>query len=43
MGEEGQVINCHNVDAWNQHLQNDKNKLVRRLNFNNHIKDLMHS
>jgi len=29
MGEEGQVISCHTVDAWNQHIQKDKNKLVR--------------
>ncbi|KVI02877.1 hypothetical protein Ccrd_018830 [Cynara cardunculus var. scolymus] len=28
MGEEGQVISCHTVDAWNQQLQNGKNKLV---------------
>ncbi|CAI9276494.1 unnamed protein product [Lactuca saligna] len=28
MGEEGQVIGCHTVDAWNQHLQKDKNKLI---------------
>ncbi|CAH1413629.1 unnamed protein product [Lactuca virosa] len=28
MGEEGQVISCHTVDAWNQHLQKDKNKLI---------------
>ncbi|XP_024975661.1 thioredoxin H1 [Cynara cardunculus var. scolymus] len=28
MGEEGQVISCHTVDAWNQQLQNGKNKLI---------------
>ncbi|XP_047332768.1 thioredoxin H-type 2-like [Impatiens glandulifera] len=29
MGDEGVVISCHNMDAWNEHLQrcNDSNKL----------------
>nr|XP_043607679.1 thioredoxin H-type 2 [Erigeron canadensis] len=28
MGDAGQVITCHTVDAWNQHIQKDKTKLV---------------
>ncbi|MFS8034106.1 putative monodehydroascorbate reductase (NADH) [Helianthus anomalus] len=28
MGEEGQVISCHTVDAWNHHIKKDKNKLI---------------
>jgi membrane-associated HD superfamily phosphohydrolase len=30
MAEEGQVISCHTVEAWNEHLQkeNESKKLV---------------
>ena len=35
MAEEGQVIGCHTMEAWNEQLQkgNDCNKLVNLLVF----------